>query len=87
MGGRVGGKSHKMYAETCGVKVAGGQKVRAGTVLTRQGDKWRPGINVMGKMHLTAACDDEVYFTRKRNNKNSGRIDTLVNIRPVAAKA
>ena len=56
---RKGGKSHKIYAETCGIKVSGGQVVKSGAVLTRQGDRWKPGINVQGRMHLTAACAGE----------------------------
>lgn len=86
MGGRVGGKSHSVYSETCGMKVSGGQKVKSGTVITREGDQWKPGINVIGLMHLTAACAGEVYFTRKRNRKN-GRIDTIVNVRKAEEKA
>jgi len=86
MGGRVGGKSHKFYRETSGIKVSGGQVVKIGTVLTREGDRWKPGLNVMGQMKLTAACDGEVYFTRKR--VKSGKIATFVNVRPAAeAKA
>ncbi len=81
MGGRVGGKSHIMYAETCGVKVSGGQSVKSGTILTRQGDKWKPGVNVNGRMHITAACAGTVYFTKKRIRK-TGKVDTFINIRP-----
>ncbi|MBF0570174.1 MAG: 50S ribosomal protein L27 [Candidatus Omnitrophica bacterium] len=69
-----------MYAETCGVKVSGGQRVKSGTVLTRQGDKWKPGVNVIGRMHLTAACSGEVYFTKKRIRK-TGKVDTFLNVR------
>ncbi|MBF0122566.1 MAG: 50S ribosomal protein L27 [Candidatus Omnitrophica bacterium] len=83
---RKGGKSHKIYVETCGIKVSGGQVVKSGTVLTRQGDRWKPGINVLGLMHLTAACAGEVYFTKKRNSKN-GKIDTIVNVRQAVKKA
>ncbi len=89
MGGRVGGLSHIMYAETCGVKVSGGQRVKAGTVLTRQGDRWKPGVNVIGRMHLTAACAGVVYFTKKRIRK-TGKVDTFLNVRaegPEAAAA
>ena len=86
MGGRVGGKSHIMYAETCGVKVSGGQRVKAGTVLTRQGDRWKPGVNVIGRMHLTAACAGEIYFTKKRIRK-TGKVDTFLNVRPEGAAA
>ena len=75
-----------MYAETCGVKVSGGQRVKAGTVLTRQGDKWKPGVNVQGLMHLSSACDGEVYFTKKRIRK-TGKVDTFINVRATAAKS
>ena len=84
MGGKVGGLSHKFYRETAGIKVSGGQKVKSGAILTREGDRWKPGLNVLGSMKLSAACAGEVYFTRKRNR--SGKILTLVNIRPVEAK-
>ncbi|NTV30036.1 MAG: 50S ribosomal protein L27 [Candidatus Omnitrophica bacterium] len=84
MGGRVGGKSHKFYRETRGIKVSGGQPVKAGTVLTREGDRWKPGLNVLGLMKLSAACAGEVYFTRKRGK--SGQIVTYVNIRPAAVE-
>ena len=80
MGGRVGGLTSKYYSETRGIKVSGGQTVKSGTVLTRQGQKWRPGLNVIGTAHLTAACDGEVYFTRKKNRYN--RVITSVNIKP-----
>lgn len=76
---RVGGLTKKYYKETRGIKVTGGQKVKAGTVLTRKGDRFKPGINVGGLMHLTAKVDGEVYFTKKKNNYN--RIVTLVNIK------
>jgi len=81
---KVGGISTKYYKETRGLKVTGGQKVTAGTVLTRQGDRWKPGINVVGRILLTARCDGEVYFTRKRGNYK--RAVTVVNIKPVASK-
>ena len=80
MGGRVGGITSKYYIETRGMKVSGGQTVKAGTVLTRQGDKWKPGINVVGRTLLTAGCDGEVYFTKKRGNYK--RAVTFVNIKP-----
>ncbi len=84
MGGKVGGLSHKIYAETRGMKVSGGQKVKEGTMLTRQGDKWKPGVNVRGQMHLSAAVAGEVYFTRKRIRK-TGKVDTFINIRAAEA--
>lgn len=77
---RKGGLSSKFYRETAGIKVTGGQVVKAGTVLTREGDRWKPGLNVLGRMHLTAACDGEVYFTKKSGSYK--RAVTYVNIRP-----
>jgi ribosomal protein L27 len=82
---RKGGLTHKFYRETAGIKVSGGQLVTTGTILTRQGDRWKPGVNVLGRMSLTAACDGEVYFTKKRGNYR--RTVTLVHIRPVETKA
>ena len=79
MGGRVGGITSKYYCETTGIKVSGGQKVKAGTVLTRKGDQWKPGLNVVGRSSLTAKVAGEVYFTRKKNAYN--KIITLVNIK------
>ncbi|MDE2028796.1 MAG: 50S ribosomal protein L27 [Candidatus Omnitrophica bacterium] len=80
MGGRVGGITSKYYYETAGIKVSGGQKVKAGTILTRQGNQWKPGLNVIGRSSLTAACDGEVYFTRRKNSYN--KVITLINVKP-----
>ena len=80
MGGRVGGISSKFYAETAGIKVSGGQRVKSGTVLTREGNRWKAGINVHGRSSLTAAVDGEVYFTRKKNTYY--RVVTYINIKP-----
>lgn len=80
MGGRVGGISSKFYCETTGIKVSGGQKVKAGTILTRKGDQWKPGINVIGRSSLSAAIEGEVYFTRKKNSYK--RVITYVNVKP-----
>jgi len=76
---RVGGLTKKYYKETKGVKVSGGQAVKCGTMLTRDGDRWKPGLNVTGRMHLTASCDGEVYFTKKKGNYR--RVVTIINIR------
>ena len=81
---RKGGLTHKFYRETAGIKVSGGQLVTTGTMLTRQGDRWKPGINVLGRMHLSAACDGQVYFTKKRGNYR--RTVTFVHVRPVETK-
>jgi ribosomal protein L27 len=81
MGGRVGGISSKFYVETAGIKVSGGQKVKAGTVLTREGNRWKAGLNVNGRSSLTAGIEGEVYFTRKKNP--SKKVITIINIKPV----
>ncbi len=84
MGGRVGGTQSKYYIETAGMKVSGGQQVKAGACLTRNGDKWQAGLNVIGRSSLTAQVEGEVYFTRKKNSYK--RVITLINIKPNAAK-
>ena len=66
------------------MKVSGGQFVKAGTTLTREGHRWKPGHNVVGLNHLSAICDGEVYFTRKKGNYK--RAVTVIHIKPVAAK-
>ena len=55
-----------------GVKLFGGQVVKAGNIIVRQrGTKHNPGLNVgLGKDHtLFALIDGEVEFKRKRDNK------------------
>jgi ribosomal protein L27 len=85
MGGRVGGLTHKFHRETRGIKVAGGQRVKAGTILTREGHRWRPGLNVVGQNHLTAVVEGNVYFTKKKNNYN--KVVTVINVKPAEVKA
>lgn len=82
---KVGGLTNKYYKETKGLKVSGGQVVKAGAMITRQGDKWQPGLNVTGKTHLTAIVSGEVYFTKKKNTYN--RMVTVVNVREIEAAA
>ncbi len=84
MGGRVGGITSKFYVETRGVKVSGGQVVTAGTILTRQGNKWQAGLNTIGRSSVTATVTGEVYFTKKKNNNK--KVVTYVNIKPTAVK-
>ena len=80
---KKGGLTAKFYKETKGLKTSGGQSVLSGTILTREGHKWQQGLNGNGKkMHLTAGCDGEVYFTRKKNP--SRKVVTYVNIKPSA---
>ncbi|MFC1510750.1 50S ribosomal protein L27 [Candidatus Omnitrophota bacterium] len=77
---KVGGLTNKYYKETKGLKVSGGQVVKAGAMITREGHKWQPGVNVVGKMHLTATVEGEVYFTKKKGSYK--RMITIVNVRP-----
>ena len=63
-----------------GVKLFGGQSVKAGSIIVRQrGTVHNPGLNVgMGKDHtLFALVDGNVEFKRKSNNKS------YVSVKPV----
>jgi large subunit ribosomal protein L27 len=65
-----------------GVKLYGGQIVRAGNILVRQrGTVHHPGNNVgMGKDHtLFATTDGMVKFTKKRDNKSYVSIEPAEN--------
>ncbi|PID92474.1 MAG: 50S ribosomal protein L27 [Bacteroidetes bacterium] len=65
-----------------GVKLYGGQVVRAGNILVRQrGTVHHPGTNVgMGKDHtLFAMIDGRVKFKKKRDNKSYVSIEPLEN--------
>jgi large subunit ribosomal protein L27 len=56
-----------------GVKLFGGQSVKAGSIIVRQrGTVHNPGLNVgIGKDHtLFALTDGEVEFRRKSDNKS-----------------
>ena len=65
-----------------GVKLYGGQIVKAGNILVRQrGTVHHPGNNVgMGKDHtLFAMTDGMVKFTKKRDNKSYVSIEPVEN--------
>ena len=65
-----------------GVKLYGGQVVRAGNILVRQrGTVHHPGSNVgIGKDHtLFAMIDGKVKFTKKRDNKSYVSIEPAEN--------
>lgn len=65
-----------------GVKLYGGQVVRAGNILVRQrGTVHHPGSNVgMGKDHtLFAMTNGMVKFTKKRDNKSYVSIEPVEN--------
>lgn len=75
---RNGRESH---SKRLGVKLYGGQVVKAGNILVRQrGTKHNPGLNVgMGRDHtLFALVDGEVQFLKKKDNK------TFVSVKPVS---
>jgi len=61
------------HSKRLGVKIFGGQKVKAGNIIIRQrGTVHNPGQNVgMGKDHtLFALTDGTVQFYKKTNNKS-----------------
>ena len=65
-----------------GVKLYGGQVVRAGNIIVRQrGTVHHPGHNVgIGKDHtLFATIDGTVKFTKKRDNKSFVSIEPVEN--------
>ena len=64
-----------------GVKLFGGQVVKAGNIIVRQrGTKHNPGLNVgIGKDHtLFALTDGEVEFKRKRDNKSYVSVKSVI---------
>jgi len=72
-------------AKRLGMKVFGGQTVKAGGIIVRQrGTKFFPGKNVgMGKDHtLYALTEGKVNFIEKSMTKFDGRIfkDKVVNV-------
>ncbi|MFA5947489.1 MAG: 50S ribosomal protein L27 [Candidatus Gracilibacteria bacterium] len=72
-------------AKRLGVKIYGGQAVKAGAIIIRQrGTKFFPGKNVgMGRDHtIYALITGKVCFTEKSLKKFDGRIfkDKLVNV-------
>ncbi|MBP7058777.1 50S ribosomal protein L27 [Candidatus Gracilibacteria bacterium] len=73
-------------AKRLGIKVYGGQVVRAGNIIVRQrGTKYMPGLNVgIGKDHtLFALADGKVAFQEKQMRKYDGRVfkEMLVNVK------
>jgi large subunit ribosomal protein L27 len=65
-----------------GVKLYGGQVVKAGNIIVRQrGTVHHPGSNVgIGKDHtLFAMIDGKVKFSRKRDNKSYVSIEPVEN--------
>lgn len=75
-------------AKRLGVKVWGGQAVKAGGIIVRQrGTKYFPGKNVgMGKDHtIFSLVTGKVHFTEKALRKYDGRVfkDRIINVETV----
>ena len=81
-----GGLTHRFYRETKGLKVSDGQFITKGTTLTRQGDRWKPGINVGGKSTLYALCNGNIYFTRKKGRYYTKKTSTFINVKEAKPK-
>lgn len=66
-----------------GVKIFGGQMVKAGNIIVRQrGTKHNPGLNVgLGRDHtLFALTDGIVEFKKRKDNK------TFVSVKPAVSE-
>ena len=83
---RKGGTSKINYKETRGLKVSAGQAVRIGSILTRQGGKWKPGINVGGKGTLYALADGKIYFSYRKSRYKTRQAETVINIKKNISK-
>lgn len=71
-----------------GVKVYGGQKIKAGGIIVRQrGTKFHPGLNVgIGRDHTLFALEDgEVYFFRRKNKTLVGIKNCQAPLEPTQA--
>jgi ribosomal protein L27 len=84
---RKGGWSHINYKEKRGLKVSSGQSVKKGSILTRQGDKWKAGLNIGGRGTLYALADGTVYFTRRRATYKTCTTSTVLNIKKSEQKS
>ena len=72
------------HSKRLGVKIFGGQTVKAGNIIVRQrGTAHHPGENVgLGKDHtLFALIDGEVVFRKRRNNRS------FVSVMPLTEEA
>ena len=73
---RNGRESH---SQRLGIKIFGGEQVKAGNILVRQrGTVHNPGINVgMGKDHtLYALTNGQVKYHRKKDDRSYVSVDT-----------
>jgi len=79
---RNGRESH---SQRLGVKIFGGERVKAGNILVRQrGTVHHPGLNVgIGKDHtLFALTDGHVKFQRKKDDRSYVSIVPVVTANP-----
>jgi len=72
-------------SQRLGVKLFGGQVVKAGEIIVRQrGAKWHPGmgVKVAGDDSIYAAINGVINFTQKRLTKFTGHKarKTMVNV-------
>jgi len=63
------------------LKVSNGKFVKAGEILARGLNSYKPGQNVGGLGTLFALCPGKVYFTKKKTPH--GRFRTFINIAPI----
>ncbi len=73
---RNGRESH---SQRLGIKIFGGEQVKAGNILVRQrGTVHHPGVNVgMGKDHtLYALVDGQVKYFRKKDDRSYVTIES-----------
>ena len=71
------------HSKRLGVKIYGGQEVKAGNIIVRQrGTLHHPGDNVgLGKDHtLFALADGTVVFRKRRDNKSYVSVSPLAEI-------
>lgn len=71
-----------------GVKIYGGQDIKAGNIIVRQrGTQHHPGLNVgIGKDHtLFALISGKVVFSKKRNNRSYVSVLPILTDEPAPA--
>ncbi|MBL7070111.1 MAG: 50S ribosomal protein L27 [Candidatus Omnitrophica bacterium] len=67
-----------------GLKISGGQQVKAGQILAKGLSQYKAGTNVKGQGNLIALAAGKVYFTKKKTPH--GRFRTFINITPHTEK-
>lgn len=74
----AGGKSRPQKDK--GIKISGGQFVKAGQILSRRLPAYKAGKNVRGQGTLYSLCEGKVYFSKKKTSH--GRPRTFINVLP-----